>query len=65
MNDLVQLKIESNDEDTQKKIYKQITDLIKVNNRIKYDITKNSILNSLKTNLSKRLDNIEFDISLP
>jgi len=65
LNDLVQLKIESNDEDTQKKIYKQITDLIKVNNRIKYDITKNSILNSLKTNLSKRLDNIEFDISLP
>lgn len=78
LNEFVQSKIESTagtpgypslgaetQDEEQKKYDKKITDMIKVSKKIKYDATKNAILNSLKTNLSKRLDKIEFDVSLP
>jgi len=65
LNELFQQKTEATEDETRKRLDKEIIDLMKVNKRIKYDATKNAILNSLKTNLSKRLDNIEFDVSKP
>lgn len=65
LNEFVQSKIESIDDEEQKKYDTKIKDILKVSKRLKFDATKNAILNSLKTNLSKRMDKIDFDVSLP
>lgn len=56
---------EKEDEQIRKDIQSTINNLNKANKKLKFQTTLNTVLEALKTKLSGRCDNVEFDVTMP